>query len=76
MFITAEIGRNVVFLRNQIGLTQERLALAAEISVSNLRRVEQRTANPTVKTLSRIADALGVPFNAVASANGRRADTS
>ena len=35
-----EIGRTVVVMRERKGLTQEKLALEAEMSVTYLRRIE------------------------------------
>ena len=67
MSIIVEIGQNIVFLRKQAGVTQEWLALEANISVSHLRLIEKGEANPTIKTLCRIAEALHAPFNAVAA---------
>ena len=38
-----EIGRTVVVMRERKGLTQEKLALEAEMSVTYLRRIELST---------------------------------
>ena len=43
-----EIGRTVVVMRERKGLTQEKLALEAEMSVTYLRRIEHGRANPTL----------------------------
>ena len=63
MSIFVEIGQNIVSTRKRKGMTQEALALNADMSVSYLRRIEHGTANPTLDALCRIADALGEPFN-------------
>lgn len=57
------IGKNIKTLRCQCSMSQERLALDAEISLSNLRLIEQGMANPTVQTLMQIANSLGVTVN-------------
>ena len=46
-----EIGRIIVVLRERKGLTQEKLALEAEMSVIYLRRIERGRANPTLRAL-------------------------
>ena len=66
MSIFVEIGGNILSLRQSRGLTQEQLAQKTGMSVSYLRMIEKGQANPTIKTLSRLADALNVPFNRVA----------
>ena len=50
-----EIGRTVVVMRERKGLTQEKLALEAEMSVTYLRRIEHGRANPTLRALDRAA---------------------
>lgn len=57
------IGKNIRTLRCQRNMSQERLALEAEISLSNLRLIEQGMANPTILTLLRIANSLHVTIN-------------
>ena len=49
-----EIGRISVVLRERKGLTQEKLALEAEMSVIYLRRIERGRANPTLRALDRV----------------------
>ena len=49
-----EIGRIIVVLRERKGLTQEKLALEAEMSVTYLRRIEHGRANPTLRALDRV----------------------
>lgn len=55
-----EIGRNIVLLRKARGISQEQLALRAEMSVSYLRSIEHGQANPSVESLERLAEILGV----------------
>lgn len=47
-------------LRAERGLTQVRLAVAADMNPATLNRIEQGKANPNLKTLERLAEALGV----------------
>lgn len=55
------IGRNLRTLRVERGLSQERLALAAEIDRSYVGRVERGMENVTVSTLEALAKVLAVP---------------
>lgn len=52
--------RRIRELRAERGLTQVRLAVAADMNPATLNRIEQGKANPNIKTLERLADALGV----------------
>ena len=47
-------------LREERGLTQVRLAVDADMNPATLNRIEQGKANPNLKTLERLARALGV----------------
>lgn len=58
-----EIGRTVVVMRERKGLTQEKLALEAEMSVTYLRRIEHSRANPTLRALDRVAAILGMELS-------------
>ena len=57
--ISRIIGRNVKRLRREKGYSQEQLALEAESSPSILRMIERGEANPTIKTLGKLAVSLG-----------------
>lgn len=54
------LGNNVRSFRNIRGMTQEQLALSAEMKRSYVSDVERGTRNPSVQALGRLADALGV----------------
>lgn len=58
--LAAAIGRNVRRLRRQRDLTLDLLAERAGVSKGTVIGVEQSRANPSIATLCRIADALGV----------------
>ena len=60
MSIYEEIGKTIVYLRKEKGLTQENLALETGISVSYLRLIEHGEANPTINELWKIAEVLDV----------------
>ncbi|MCG8501243.1 MAG: helix-turn-helix domain-containing protein [Firmicutes bacterium] len=57
------LGKRIREERLKVGLTQERLAEYAEISVAYMGRVERGEKNITVKTLIKIVDALGVTID-------------
>ena len=58
MLDIVEIGRSIRARRRACGLSQEGLALLAEMSTSNLRAIERGTGDLTVKTLARIQKVL------------------
>ncbi len=47
-------------LRNEKGLSQAKLAVMADMDPATLNRLEQGKGNPNLKTIARVADALGV----------------
>lgn len=58
------IGRNIARLRQAKSLTQKELAGSAGISIQYLSRIEEGNCpRPHVKTLSRIAYALGIAID-------------
>jgi transcriptional regulator with XRE-family HTH domain len=52
-------------LRERRGMTQIELAAVTGIAQSEISRIERGSANPTEKTLLRIADALGADLRVV-----------
>lgn len=55
-----QVGGRVRIYRKLAKLTQERLAEKADLSVHYLSRIETGGATPTLESLERIAQALGV----------------
>ncbi len=55
-----KVGRRVKALREQRGLSQTALARRARISKMQLYRVETDRSSPVLRTLERVARALGV----------------
>lgn len=53
------IGYAIRILRTQRGLTQEQIALEADIATSNISRIEKGQRQPSQKVLQKIAQALG-----------------
>lgn len=63
--IAARIGENIRQLRKRRGLSQEQLALRAEINPSYMGQVERGEKNPTIDVLSKIALALQMPIEQI-----------
>lgn len=57
-----KIGKRIVQLREEQKMKQIDLAIAINIEDSALRRLESGRTNPTIKTLLRVAEGLGVDF--------------
>lgn len=55
-----EVGKNIVLLRKEQGLTQEETAFRAGLSVSRLQYIEHGCQNTTMDTLIRLGETLGV----------------
>ncbi len=53
-------GENLKKLRNERGLSQEKLALLSELDDMQIYRIENGKVNPTISTLYTIAKALNV----------------
>ncbi len=62
--MTKEYGARLRTLRQRAGLTQQKLAQAAGLSVSAVGRLEQG-GNPSPETVAALAHALGIPIKAL-----------
>ncbi|WP_299149063.1 helix-turn-helix transcriptional regulator [uncultured Tateyamaria sp.] len=60
MKLRERVGLNVRNIRNSRGLSQEQLALAAEVDRSYISEIELAKNSASIDVLERIADALGV----------------
>lgn len=58
-----EFGKNLQKLREAKGLSTRQFAYEAEISHSSVGRLEGGLSNPTLTTLTKIAEALDVDLN-------------
>ena len=54
------LGQRIKFLRETHGLTQEKLAEKAGISLDYLGKIEVRINKPGIKTILKLANALGI----------------
>lgn len=59
----ARVGKNVRRLREERGLTQERVAFDAQIDLTYLGGIERGKRNPSLLVMVRIAQALDTPIN-------------
>lgn len=60
--ITEKVGSRIKKLRRALELSQEKLALKAEVDRTYLAGVEQGKRNPSIKSLEKILKALEVSF--------------
>ena len=56
------VGRCVAVSRLEAGLTQEEAASIARIDYKRWQTIERGAANPTLDTLNRVANAVGMRF--------------
>lgn len=61
--ITINVGLRIKELRKKMGLSQEKLALKAEIDRTYLAGVEQGKRNPSLRSLEKILLALDISFH-------------
>lgn len=61
----ATLAKNIKQLRQDIGLSQEGLALAAEVDRSYVSQIERAIGNPSLMILCRLADVLGVEVSSL-----------
>ena len=57
------IGNRIRELRNQKHLSQEQLALSAEITTAYLGQIERNEKNPTVAVVAKLCGALGIELS-------------
>ncbi|MDQ6422345.1 helix-turn-helix transcriptional regulator [Paenibacillus sp. LHD-117] len=68
--IGRKIGENIRLVRKSKGLSQEQLALRAEINASYMGQVERGEKNPTIDVLGKIASALQTPLEQLVHVGG------
>jgi len=56
------LGTRIREIREELGITQERLAFKAKISPSFLSHIERGTKKASLETVKRLAAAIGVPI--------------
>ena len=71
--LAREVGAKIKYLRQKRGLSQEALALSCDMNPAFLGHVERGMRSPTLNTLQRICDGLGITLtepNASADTTG------
>ena len=58
--LAREVGAKIKYLRQKRGLSQEALALSCDMNPAFLGHVERGMRSPTLNTLQRICDGLGI----------------
>jgi transcriptional regulator with XRE-family HTH domain len=71
MDLRALVARNIRRIRVQRGVSQEALAVDAEIDRTYMSRLERGMENPTLAVIERIAGSLSVPVTELFSDKGR-----
>lgn len=61
--ITEKVGQRIKDLRTEIGISQEKLALKAELDRTYLAGVENGKRNLSLKSLEKIINALEISFH-------------
>lgn len=60
----SNLGKNIKKLRQEKGISQDKLSKLADISLNTVVKLElDQSPNPTLETMSKIADALGAKID-------------
>jgi len=54
------LGHNIKTIRESKGISQQQLAAECNFEKSNMSRIEAGNTNPTIYTLNKIANAMGI----------------
>jgi len=69
--IGKRVANSIKQLRDQAGLTQEKLAEKAKISLRGLQDIEYKDRDPRIGTLEKLADVLGATLDQIADRGPR-----
>ena len=59
------VGQIIKARRKELGVTQQEVANLASVGINSLVAIERGNGNPSLKTLLRILDVLGLEINLV-----------
>jgi len=62
-YIFGRLGKEIIKIRKEKGLSQENLAFEAHVDRSCLALIEESKINPTLKTLLKISQALKIKLS-------------
>jgi len=66
--IMSTIGKNIKKLRQEKGISQDKLSKLADISLNTVVKIElDQSPNPTLETIQKLAKALGVSLDDLAN---------
>ena len=57
-----DVGEKIRYYRKKLGLSQEALALEANIHPAYLGKLERNEKNPTIETIDKIVSAIGISY--------------
>lgn len=60
-----KVGQIIKARRKELGVTQQEVANLASVGINSLVAIERGNGNPSLKTLLRILDVLGLEINLV-----------
>lgn len=63
--IKMRVGNMLSYKRDEVGMTQEQLANKTGISQPLINKIEEGIANPSIKTLERLAEGLGLKLELI-----------
>lgn len=61
--VRQQLAQNIREYRGQLGLSQEQLALNAEVDRTYVSQIERGIGNPSLLVLCKLADVIGVDVN-------------
>lgn len=59
------IGQTIKARRKELGLTQNTLALLAQVGINTIVSIERGSKSPSIETLSKVANVLGLEIQLV-----------
>ena len=74
--LAREVGAKIKYLRQKRGLSQEALALSCDMNPAFLGHVERGMRSPTLNTLQRICDGLGITLTELLTDPNASADST
>lgn len=61
-YTTKELAKIIVSRRKVLNITQEQLSKLSKVGMKTIYKIEQGVGNPSIETLDRVLDVLGLEF--------------
>ncbi len=74
--IKKKLGLRISWLRSQAHMTQEKLAERTKLNINMINRIERGDRAPSLESLEKIAEALGIDLAQMLNFDGKRLKTS